>query len=49
MTLILLLLSALLVSLALGRLAELTGREVALQTLAMSAAALAFYGLVVLL
>lgn len=49
MTLILLLASVLLLSVALGRLAKMTGREVALQTLAMTAAALGFYGLVILL
>lgn len=49
MTLILLLVSALVLSLVLGRLASMTVREIALQTLAMAAAALGFYGLVVLL
>lgn len=49
MTMILLLATALLLSVALGRLARMTGREILLQTLAMAAAAIGFYGLVALL
>ncbi len=48
MVLALLLASVVIVSLVVGRLAKLDARELALQTAGMGAAALAFYGLVLL-
>lgn len=49
MTLVYLLVAALVVSVGIGRLANLPGRELILQTAAMAAAVLVFYGLVALL